>query len=278
MLFELLLTVKHSNKQKKPKEIFSNTLTKQPKMEPTGAISEGEWSSLSGMYTSEDADFMAQLLGNCSLPNQVDSTSNLGAPSNYWPSHESTMNMAGVNEGSFYNLDIANTNLHHFSQGSSSYGGGNSILFPTSSQESYYLSDCHPILINNSSSMSMDFCMGDVTNTTSYLIKGDGCSNQEMSNANVEESGRNMTETAFPDNKNLQPKRESEMPAPDPSVEDKGNNPSENSKKRSRSSGNVSTTTSFTSLSVCYVFIWWCRIFFYRMCPNWFIMHLLILV
>ncbi|KAJ6983931.1 hypothetical protein NC653_022219 [Populus alba x Populus x berolinensis] len=39
------------------------------------------------MYTSEEADFMAQLLGNCPS-NQVDSSSNFGVPSSFWPNHE----------------------------------------------------------------------------------------------------------------------------------------------------------------------------------------------
>lgn len=41
-------------------------------MEPLGAFSVGEWGSLSGMYTNEEADFMAQFLGNCQFPNDLD--------------------------------------------------------------------------------------------------------------------------------------------------------------------------------------------------------------
>ncbi|CAK7330135.1 unnamed protein product [Dovyalis caffra] len=165
-------------------------------MESIGAIAEGEWSFLSGMHTSEEADFMAQLLGNCP-PNQVDSSSNFGIP---W---------------------------------SSSHSGGSSILFPNSSQESYYLSESQPILANNNSSMSMDFCMGD-----SYLVEGDDCSNQEMSNGNVEESGGNQTVADLAET-NLQPKRESEMPASELPQEDKSSNPPELSKKRTRNSGDA---------------------------------------
>ncbi|XWS54685.1 hypothetical protein CRYUN_Cryun10bG0110900 [Craigia yunnanensis] len=128
-------------------------------MDSMGAISEGEWSSLSGMYTTEEADFMAQL------------------------------------------LNIANTSSYSFSQGSS-YSAGSSILFPSSSQESYYLkSDSHPIFVANNSPMSMDFCMEDATNTSFYLVEGDDCLKQEIGNGNVEQA--------------------------------------ENSKKRSRSSGDV---------------------------------------
>lgn len=213
-------------------------------MEPIGATAEGEWSSLSRMYTSEEADFMEQLLVNCP-PNQVDSSSSFGAPSSFWPNHESTMNMEGANECLLYSLDIADTNLYHFSQVSSGYSGGSSILFPNSSGESYYLSDSHPVLANTNSSMSMDFCMGD-----SYVVDGDDFSNQELSNGNVEESGGNQTVAVLPEpESNLLPKRESKMPASELPLEDKSGKPPENSKKRSRRTGDVSTITSiFTSL------------------------------
>ncbi|XP_061979694.1 transcription factor RSL2-like [Populus nigra] len=203
-------------------------------MEPIGATAEGEWSSQSGMFTSEEADFMEQLLVNFP-PNQVDSSSSFGVPSSFWPNHESTMNMEGANECLLYSLDIADTNLYHFSQVSSGYSGGGSILFPNSSGESYYLSDSHPVLANTNSSMSMDFCMGD-----SYVVGGDDFSNQELSNGNVEESGGNQTVAALPEpESNLQPKRESKMPASELPLEDKSRKPPENSKKRSRRTGDA---------------------------------------
>ncbi|KAG6789717.1 hypothetical protein POTOM_005841 [Populus tomentosa] len=176
-------------------------------MEPIGATAEGEWSSLSRMYTSEEADFMEQLLVNCP-PNQVDSSSSFGVPSSFWPNHESTMNMEGANECLLYSLDIADTNPYQFSQVSSGYSGD------------------------------------------SYVVDGDDFSNQELSNGNVEESGGNQTVAALPEpESNLQPKRESKMPASELPLEDKSGKPPENSKKRSRRTGDVSTITSiFTSL------------------------------
>lgn len=214
-------------------------------MEPIGAIAEGEWSSLSGMYTTEEADFMAQLLGNCAVTNELDGSASLGNSSAFWGSHGSTMNMAGFS----YSLDVGDSNSYCFSQGSSTYSGGSCILFPSSSsQESFYLSDSHPILgtNNNSGSISLDFCMGDANNTSSFLIdQGDvqGLNNQEMSDGNVEnlQSGgkQQQPELGFPVKTTLQPKRESEMKAaPEPATEDKLNKSSENSKKRSR---NVNT-------------------------------------
>lgn len=53
-------------------------------MDPVEQISE-EWSSLSGFYTAEEADFMSQLLGNCSLPENLCGNFNLGIPSAIWP-------------------------------------------------------------------------------------------------------------------------------------------------------------------------------------------------
>ncbi|XWS39868.1 hypothetical protein CRYUN_Cryun18bG0091600 [Craigia yunnanensis] len=204
-------------------------------MDSMGAISEGEWSSLSGVYTTEEADFMAQLLSNCPLPHDLDGSSNLGIPSRFWPGHLSTINMTGA---SYCSSDIANPSSYSFSQGSS-YSAGSSILFPSSSQENYYLqSDSHPIFVANKSPMSMFFSMEDATNTSSYLVEGDDCLSQEMSNENVEQAGKSHQEPALP-YKNLEPKRESEMPQPEPVTQKKSDNISENSKKRSRNSGDV---------------------------------------
>ncbi|KAK3193024.1 hypothetical protein Dsin_024334 [Dipteronia sinensis] len=217
-------------------------------MEHMGAICEGEW-SLSGMYSNEEADFMAQLLGNCPIPSEIDGSGN---QSTFWPGHgSSSMNMAGVvnQTNSYFNFDLGNSNSSFcFSQGSSYSGGSGSVFFPSSSQESYYLSDSNPI-------MSMDFCLGDGINTTSYLIEGEGgddhCSNgQEMSDGNADhheaqQSGGGNYQL-LPELglsvKSLQPKMESEkqQEAPEPVLkEEKLNNPSENSKKRSRNTADV---------------------------------------
>ncbi|CAL5195140.1 unnamed protein product [Lathyrus oleraceus] len=59
-------------------------------MEPAELISQ-EWSSLSGLYTAEESDFMNQLLGNCSTPQHLYQNSNLGTESAFWPTHDSTM-------------------------------------------------------------------------------------------------------------------------------------------------------------------------------------------
>nr|WIE96109.1 basic helix-loop-helix transcription factor [Loropetalum chinense var. rubrum] len=201
-------------------------------MEHIEAMLEGEWSSLSGMYTAEEADFMAQLLGNCSTLNELDGSSSLGiVPSNF-------LNTTGVDEGLYHSFDAINSNWSAFSQGSN-YSGGSSI----SSHESYYfLSDSQQFLATNDSYISMDFCIGDEKNrslsaqgSTDGLIEGDNeCLNkQEASDGNVKESN-----SAVLTAKNLQFIEESEiMPGLEPASEDRNNNPSENTKKRSRSSG-----------------------------------------
>ena len=92
-------------------------------MEPIGVISEGEWSSLSGMYTAEEADFMAQLLNNASLPNESSGDSSLGVPSStFWPAHESSMSVEGLSESSYYSSDMATSNFYSFSHGTR-FGG-----------------------------------------------------------------------------------------------------------------------------------------------------------
>lgn len=221
-----------------------------------GAIAEGEWSSLSGMYTTDqEADFMAQLLGNCPASAELDVSLSFGNSSSptFWPGH-------GPNDyGSYYSLDI----------GTYSGGGGSSIFPPySSSQESFYLSDSHQILgTNNSndnninSSVSMDFCIGDANcNTSSYIIdnqgEGECLNNQENTNIN----DGNKPELGFPV-KALEMKKESEMQATEPAFEEKLNHPSESSKKRSRNATDVSPIFKIHF----YIFAW----FLYMACSDY---------
>ncbi|KAK8568231.1 hypothetical protein V6N13_106164 [Hibiscus sabdariffa] len=141
-------------------------------MESMGAIAEGEWNSLSGMCTIEEADFMDQLLSS-------------------FPIHDgfSTLNTTG---SSYCSSDIA-------SNGTSSYSFWHS---PT-------------LVVANNSPTSIDFCIEDATITSSYPV-----------------------EAPLP-GKNLNLRRETEMPRPKLVSDKRGNTVSENSKKRSRSSGDV---------------------------------------
>jgi len=65
-------------------------------MEPTELISQ-EWSSLSGLYTAEESDFMNQLLGNSSFSQHLYQNSNLGTETAFWPPHDSTIVTATKN-------------------------------------------------------------------------------------------------------------------------------------------------------------------------------------
>ncbi|XP_059652996.1 transcription factor bHLH84 [Cornus florida] len=199
-------------------------------MESLGVMSD-EWNSFSGMYsTDQEADFMAQLLGYCELPNELSEGSSFFVHS----SHESAVNMAGVGEGLMCSSNSTNTSMYCSPQGTSTYSGLSSILFPsTSSLESYYLSDSHHTSGASDGSVSMDLCIGEDNNTG--LIEEDDFWNQDMSTGRME-SGVNLSEAVH--GKNLQLKREPTMAVPDLSSEDK-NDSLDNSKKRSRVSGEV---------------------------------------
>ncbi|XP_068322544.1 transcription factor RSL2-like [Pyrus communis] len=191
-------------------------------MEHIEAVSEGEWTSLSGMYIAEEVDFMSQLLGNFS--NQ---TSSMGiTPDAFW----SDGNYEGSN---YYSSETSYSNSLE-----GNFSGGNRTFYPTSSSESYYLSESsHPMLVTNNSkiSMSIDFGAGDVIKTlNSSLIEGDHdqCLNQETSDGNAEESGGNPAEAVALGNQ-----RFDMTAAKEQSMEDI--NPTKNSLKISQSLENV---------------------------------------
>ncbi|XP_050363903.1 transcription factor bHLH139-like [Argentina anserina] len=173
-------------------------------MEYVGAVSEGEWSSLSGMYTAEEADFMARLLENCPLS----SMPGMAFPDAFWQGNEeSTMHMSGNFEGSHCSLETTNSNFIASSNGN-------------------YLSDSQRMLAtnNDNSSMSIDFGIGDVKTINTYLVEGnehDQCSNQETSEGNIDESGGSRPEAV-----NLEKRSQSSLPKA-------------NSMKRSQSSDDV---------------------------------------
>ncbi|KAI3774670.1 hypothetical protein L1987_49229 [Smallanthus sonchifolius] len=70
----------------------------------------GEWNSFSGVNVSEEANFMAQLLNDFTLPN--DSTN----ASTFWPYQELTKNLNEVDETSIYLSDNTTSNPHCMSQ------------------------------------------------------------------------------------------------------------------------------------------------------------------
>ncbi|XP_009598406.1 transcription factor bHLH84-like [Nicotiana tomentosiformis] len=199
-------------------------------MEPVGAIlSEGEWSSLSGTCSTEEADFMAQLFGNC--PNdQLPSSSNVRLP-NFWTSHDqSTMNVGGLtSQVPMYNSsDETNNSMYVFSQGSSDNSG---IHFP----------HFHATLLTNDTSMTME--QTSVEDKMSYpshqvpppnnVIEADAIDflNKEVCNESME-SGENRPESDL-HGKGLQLGREyDQMQVRE--QDHKMDSSSESSKKRSR--------------------------------------------
>ncbi|KAK9071100.1 hypothetical protein SSX86_009668 [Deinandra increscens subsp. villosa] len=66
----------------------------------------GEWNSFSGVNVSEEANFMAQLLNDFSLPSVSTDAST------FWPHQELTMNLNGVDETSVYLSDNTISNPH----------------------------------------------------------------------------------------------------------------------------------------------------------------------
>ncbi|XP_061373895.1 transcription factor RSL2-like [Gastrolobium bilobum] len=150
-------------------------------MEPAQLISE-QWGSLSGLYTAEEADFMAQLLcGNYSVTEKHCANTSFGMPYAFVPGHESTIvTMTGTNSNSYFPSNVANTNFSCFSQGnSSSIDGGN--FFSTTSSGTY---SCDPA--TNFDSESMVFCFGDVKFSSDSFQRNDNL-NQHINESIDEE-------------------------------------------------------------------------------------------
>ncbi|KAK7390975.1 hypothetical protein VNO78_19230 [Psophocarpus tetragonolobus] len=184
-------------------------------MDPVEQISE-EWSSLSGLYTAEEADFMRKLLGNCSLPENLCGNFNLGIPSAIWPGHESTIvSVTGINKSHGFpiNADSINTNYLCFSQGSSATTDSSNIL-PTTSGDKYCLSDP----VSNIDYMSMGFA------------NVQGSDNQQINENTDEELGLVVIV-----DKNVQDQQECEVLVSEAAQEDINTNV-EKSGKRSRGS------------------------------------------
>ncbi|CAA0806774.1 Transcription factor bHLH84 [Striga hermonthica] len=93
-------------------------------MEQTGAISGLEWNNFMSGICSDEAEFMAQLINNYSVPNEVpsDNPSNF---SNFWPDHHASNDDDGIyrERSMCHSLDETNA----------------SVFFPLpSSREGYY--------------------------------------------------------------------------------------------------------------------------------------------
>ncbi|XP_030550357.1 transcription factor RSL2-like [Rhodamnia argentea] len=196
-------------------------------MEPLGTVSEGEWSSLSGVYTSEEADFMAQLLNDWPLHVDTKGGSKVGAQHTHWLTHESSIDLSGIEGSSFCSSNVASS-LQFFPQMISYNCGGSSIVFPPSDHENYYLSNPNEILVNSTEPVTHgSFSLG-LSNEL----------NQEMSDCNVEDSGGGAQADSSLKT-SVQPKGESETSEREVAEEKKNRVTIENARKRSRTTGNV---------------------------------------
>ncbi|KVH93338.1 transcription factor bHLH84-like isoform X2 [Cynara cardunculus var. scolymus] len=72
----------------------------------------GEWNSFSGLQFTEEAYFMAQLLGSFPLPSDSPNVSPFEVPSTSWPQQELTMTIDEVDETSVYLSDDTRSNPH----------------------------------------------------------------------------------------------------------------------------------------------------------------------
>lgn len=121
-------------------------------MEALGAISEGVWSSLSGMYITEEANFMAQLLGKCTFPMNIEDD---GLKNISWQSRDSSSQYA-MGESSFYSIPKM-SNYESHSQ--------NLVYFGNSPDHEGFCLD------TNTSSMSMDHCLNHDSSESRDTLK-----------------------------------------------------------------------------------------------------------
>ena len=219
-------------------------------MEHIGAFPDGEWDSLSKMFTSEELDFTSQFLGQCSFLLENDEGLNSRTPSNYFcPTSEAEKGMSGVNDSLHFSLDYLNSNLQYVSQESSNSSHcGSSVFITTPSHEHYnYFSDAtNHVPVTNGIPLSMNNGIMDEKHVGSFLptfpdiVMGESavCINEDMYPEGMEKLDD------VPGNKELILKRKLDMPESYTKAEDKmiAAHPSENSKKKPRVSRDVSTS------------------------------------
>ncbi|XP_047974571.1 transcription factor bHLH84-like [Salvia hispanica] len=126
-------------------------------METVGAICEGEWNSSFSGICSDEADFMAQLLGNCSVPSAA-----------FW----------AANDGDFAAKDTNATTIFSFS-----LGNNNSITLS------------YPYVSNNTSLMAMDYSVLDAKNSVleGDCFLNDGSSEDKLPGEVLQESSHITT-------------------------------------------------------------------------------------
>ncbi|KAF5194547.1 Transcription factor bhlh [Thalictrum thalictroides] len=207
-------------------------------------MSEGEWSSFGGMFSTEEASFMSQFIGNYAFPSeQEDGSLSLASASTFWPCHEPDTTAVGLDENLYFCHD-ANSNSYYFPKGCSN---STSVFLPYMEQENYDLNNSSSILIDNNNVMPMDFCMMEERNPSfsankvisDNVMEEVTCLSQEISDSLGDTEGHPSNTVSSPESKS-QPKRKSEMTQPETATEIKNIAiSSENPKKKSRVSGYV---------------------------------------
>lgn len=198
-------------------------------MEAVGTISEGDqWNSSFNGICSDEADFMSQLLGACSVPNEVPPINGHDFSISNWAAYESNPSIGGVGESSMYSSDDQ-TSVYSWSS-----------MYPSSSanQECYYPSInnnnnvAHHIFVGNNNLMTMDYCLMMDGIINSHVIDGgdDDFLNQDnLSNgSNVEYDDEKVV------SENVVPRGKETLISEPLMKESNNNNPSEISRKRPR--------------------------------------------
>ncbi|KAH0767188.1 hypothetical protein KY290_003090 [Solanum tuberosum] len=168
-------------------------------MEPVVAMSEGEWSSLSGTCSTEEANFMAQLFGTC--PNEQLPSSGLPI---FWTNHES--NIGGTSEVSIFSSQDTNSSIYHFSTSTNNF---------------------QPMLLRNNTTCSH-------LPPTNNLIEADAVEflNKQVSNDSIE-SGENIMSESVLHGKSLQLGREYDQMQQSESSKKRSRSPVDHKNKRS---------------------------------------------
>lgn len=222
-------------------------------MEPFGVFADGEWENFSKMFSTEEFDFAQQFLGHCnSFPPQHDDQGlNFITSSNFFPTSEANVCMAGVNENLFYSSNT-DSNLQNLSQDSFGCNNSSSVFIPTSTHEAaYFFSDSNQTPVTNDISMSMDICVMDEKKIglrgTAFpdISMEETPINQYVSGDKSDNFENGQSATGVGQAEGLQLKRKFDVPALHTGEDAKVNvNSPENTKKKPRVSRYVSTYLS----------------------------------
>ncbi|CAJ2630426.1 unnamed protein product [Trifolium pratense] len=154
-------------------------------MDPSEQSCE-EWSSLSGFYTAEEADFMGQLLNNSQIPQHHYGNFNFETPSTLWPIHDSTI--------------VSMNNSSHFPQNYDNNSSNTDFL--SFLQESNFISatsNISPNTINggniclNDQGANIGYISMENVNFSTYSIQGND--NQQITENTDEEFGQEVSES-----------------------------------------------------------------------------------